>query len=233
MNDVTVFGVSKGGSLGVTTNNVPLAPTKPELINTLPPIIDIICGEAFTFIRCENNDIYFCGDNPTFLFFELEETEIRIPTKLRYFEERGIIIREIHVGRSHASFVSTTNDVYYSGGNDYFQRGIPRMDHQPNNHPRLNKMDNLLFNHETVITAPCGVYSSLVQTETQDESHLWIFGCDYFDTPQMYNNIVQIDTRCLGSQRIVQISHGFCFFLVLTNLGNVGICGLSKSFHKN
>jgi alpha-tubulin suppressor-like RCC1 family protein len=223
-NNLLVFGLNKQYSLGVeepsATKPIPLQ--QPTLLDALPPIIDVTCGEQFCYFRCVNDEIYFIGENGGYL--DEASTVIEEPYKITFFEENHLTVKEIHVGRGHASFLCTNDEIYMCGKSEYYQLGIRKEEKQS----WYSKVEPSHYNHEKIITVPCGVYNTLIHTETQKESHLWIFGCDYFSCFGMGDKVILVPTQVLGTQRIIQIAHGFCFFLALTNHGNVCICGLSK-----
>ena len=160
-NQLWACGQNNFGQLGLGDNTDRNILTK--LNWTDGYIKQFACGDRFTFILAENNQLWACGDNEKGQLGLGDHNDSNILTKLNWTDGS---IKQVACGSSHTFVVTNDNQLWACGMNRLGQLGLG--DNQ--NRSTLTK---LTWNDETIKHVACGSNYTFVLTE---DNQLWACG---------------------------------------------------------
>ena len=123
-NKVYCCGDNNFGQLGLGHRNDRKNPIEFKIENNSSPIKQIICGSAYAFAICENNQIYCWGENYLGQFGLGYTTSIEFKISEFKIERNASPIKRIICGSDHIFAICENNKIYCWGYNGVGQLGL-------------------------------------------------------------------------------------------------------------
>ena len=211
---VYTFGRNNNGSFGLGDIDISYS-SSPLQIDVLKDIDFLTCSHYHTVAKTIYNEIFVWGsDSCGNLGIGSTEYFESKPVKCVDWPDNTI---DIKCGVSHVLVLTSSQDVYSCGSNEYYELGrIVDDDHAIS----LQKIDNL----SNVVRIECGKYHSLC---IDVESRLFVFGDNFKGQLGLDENVakVQLPVEHPTLSNVIDISSGGDHTFIKTSNNEIYSCG--------
>ena len=219
-NQLWACGFNKFGQLGLGDNYYRKTLTK--LNWTGGAVKQVTCGDDYTFVLTEDNQLWACGRNQ---FGQLGLGPAYHKKTLTKLNWTGGAIKQVSCGDHHTFVLTDDNKLWACGSNYEGQLGLG-LDVEDDN-PQPNTLTKLDFTNRSIKQVVCGTSFTFVLT---NDNQLWAcgknslgqLGINVYDT----NKLTKLNWR---GGAIRQVDCGVFHTFVLTEDNQLWACGLNAN----